>query len=512
MMLIKKARGVWLVGMILCSFLTGVLPVCFGNEGVQDPGEAVVAPDVVQWEGTVSELPGGMKLGILVKFSPNEAGADGGWTATIDIPLQQVVGLALSDVVLTETELGFSIAQSAAVFHALIDAADGTKASGELSQAGMTFPLTMTKVAAGTESTVGVVNHPQTPKPPFDYVVREVSYVNALAEGVTLAGTLTMPNGEGPFAAVVMITGSGPQNRNEALLGHEPFAVIADYLTKRGIAVLRFDDRGVAESTGNFGTATSADFATDVQAGVTFLQGEPKIDKAHIGLMGHSEGGLIAPIVAAAMPHDVDFIVLLAGTGVSGRDILVRQVADISRANSAEAIDEVFIMKQSELQEALLDLVIADDDQEAIEEAFRTLSYHQLEALTDDTSAEVSEAIRAQVEAGLAGGLAQVQSPWFKYFLALDPAVALREVKCDVLAVNGSLDLQVAADQNLPTIVAALKAGGNEQVTTKEFAGMNHLFQSCETGSPSEYAEIEETISPMVLEFVGDWIGHTVGM
>ena len=298
-----------------------------------NPDEAQPAQgEKVDWEGSV-KLPGGMNLDILVKFK--RSSADEPWTAKIDIPMQNAFDFPLINVVNTNTELGFSLAPHVgADFHAVIDPDDPMKATGELKQSGQVFPLELHKVPAGVKPTVHRITHPQTPKPPFPYEAREVSFANTNG-GITIAGTLTLPEGDGPFPAVVMITGSGAQDRDETLLGHKPFAVIADYFTRRGIAVLRTDDRGVGGTTGSVTLSTSSDFASDALAGVSFLQTQDKIDPDRIGLIGHSEGGLIAPI-AASQSKAVDFIILLAGTGVSGREILVRQLADIFRTRGVD--------------------------------------------------------------------------------------------------------------------------------------------------------------------------------
>lgn len=459
----------------------------------------------VEWEGSVT-LPVGGKLDILVKF--RRGSADEPWTANIDIPMQNAFDLPLMEVVYSESELGFALAPHiGAVFHAVIDVDDATKASGELKQNGMEFPLVLKKVPAGEEPSVHRAVHPQTPKPPFPYEAREVSYKND-AGGITIAGTLTIPGGDGPFPAVVMITGSGAQDRDEALMGHKPFAVIADYLTRHGIAVLRSDDRGVGGTTGSVSLSTSVDFAGDALAGVSFLQGQKEIDGKRIGLVGHSEGGLIAPI-AAAKSDAVDFIVLLAGTGVSGRDVLVRQLADISKAGGA---DDDSLKKQAKAQVRFLDLLMADEVDEAkLAEALRYLSYVQIDPEHADEPDAMNEKLKDQVEATIPAAMVQYQSPWFKAFLKFDPRTALRKVHCPVLAINGSLDTQVAPDLNLPAIREALAEAGNEHVTIKEFEGLNHLFQHCKTGSPTEYAMIDETISPEVLDYVTNWIRKTVG-
>jgi uncharacterized protein len=303
-------------------------------------------------------------------------------------------------------------------------------------------------------------------------------------QGDTLAGTLTIPQGKGPFPAVLLITGSGPQDRDESLLGHKPFLVLSDWLTRKGIEVLRADDRGMGKSTGVFGTATTADFATDVEAGVAFLKTRPEVNAKKIGLIGHSEGGIIAPMVAARNP-DVGCIVMLAGSGVPGDQILVEQRKLIAEAGG---MSKEQAEKEALEERAVLALVVKEKDSPELEKDLRA-------GLEKDVK---EPELGAQVKV--------LTSPWFRYFLAYDPGPALKKVKCPVLALNGEKDLQVPPDLNLPTISKALTEGGNKNFEVVELPGLNHLFQTATTGSPTEYATIEETMSPVVLGKVSEWI------
>jgi uncharacterized protein len=287
---------------------------------------------------------------------------------------------------------------------------------------------------------------------------------------------------------VVLITGSGPQNRDEELMGHKPFLVLADHLTRQGIAVLRYDDRGVGKSTGSFASATSEDFAGDAWAAWQKLSTRPDIDPKRIGLLGHSEGGLIAPMLAAAHP-EIAFVVMLAGPGVTGEQIMLAQSAAIMKASGAPqaAIDaNVSIQKQ----------VFA--------------------ILREETStARIVErlgAIPVGTKEASAALVKQSSSPWLRFFAFYDPAPALAKVRCPVLALGGALDLQVLPDQNLPAIESTLKQGGNTDVTVVRMPGLNHLFQSAKTGLPAEYAQIEETMAPAALETITTWIRKRVGL
>jgi pimeloyl-ACP methyl ester carboxylesterase len=353
---------------------------------------------------------------------------------------------------------------------------------GKFTQGGQTFPFTLTRGAAPPPP------RPQEPKPPFPYDEEEVSYSNG---GITLAGTLTLPSEGGPFPAAILITGSGPQNRNEELLGHKPFLVLADHLTRAGIAVLRVDDRGVGGSSGSNSESTTMDFATDVQAGLRFLAGRDEIDPARMGLIGHSEGGVVAPM-AAVGSEDVAFVVMMAGTGVTGREVLAHQNRLIARAGGASeaAIDGIV----AELDKTI-DLVIAGANGEALAEQVGELLVAQGASLAGE---EREAAITTTVE--------QLTSPWFQAFFTLDPRDALRRLETPVLVINGSKDLQVDPEQNIPEIRKALVESGNDDVTIDVLEGLNHLFQQAETGAPGEYFSIEETINPVALERISEWI------
>lgn len=334
------------------------------------------------------------------------------------------------------------------------------------------------------------LNRPQEPKKPYPYDEEEVGYENK-RDGVKLAGTLTFPRGKGPFPAVLLITGSGPQDRNESLLGHKPFLVLADYLTRQGIAVLRVDDRGVGGSTGSTLNSTTENFAADVTAGIEFLKTRKEIDPKQIGLIGHSEGGLVAPMVAA-QNGDVAFIVLMAGAGLTGEEVLYKQGAMIMKANGASAGQ---LAKQRATQESMFKILKEEKDPAAAEKRLR-----------EELSKSLTEEEKKKSEQTIAVHIKLANTPWFRYYLTLDPRPALRKVKCPVLALNGENDLQVSANENLREIEAALKAGGNNDGAIVRLPKLNHLFQTSETGSPNEYIKIEETIAPVALRTIGDWI------
>lgn len=338
------------------------------------------------------------------------------------------------------------------------------------------------------------VRRPQTPQPPFPYRAEEVAFDNPVASGVRLAGTLTLPEGKGPFPAAILITGSGQQDRDETMLGHKPFAVIADYLTRRGIAVLRVDDRGAGKSTGDFSKATSADFATDANAAFAFLRTRSEIRPDAIGFIGHSEGGMVGPI-AMATNKQVAFLIMLAGPGTATDHLLLSQRRAIALG-----------MGQSEAQIDRAEPVMA-----ALFKALASGATYEegLAAARASLTPDALAAIGAPPGTDPQLILSQISSPWFRYFFQYDPAPNLRAIRVPVLAMNGSLDRQVLPAENLAAIKAALK--DDRDVTIVELPGLNHLFQTARTGSLGEYADIEETVAPVALERMANWINARFG-
>ncbi len=432
------------------------------------------------WQGKLKA--GAVDLRLLFRIAKDEQGQ---LKASMDSPDQGAKGIPVDAATLSGDDVKIEIKRIKGTYEGKLSA-DGRGIKGEWKQPGAALALELARLDKEPN-----LSRPQDPKKPYPYTELEVAYKNAAAD-VKLAGTLTLsksdaPNSDAPVPAVLLITGSGAQDRDESLLGHKPFLVLADYLTRHGVAVLRVDDRGVGGSTGDPVASTTDDLTGDVLAGVEFLKGRKEIDPRRIGLIGHSEGGMIAPL-AATRSADVAFIVMLAGTGVTGEEILYRQGDLIATAMGA-GLDAVAANKT--LQQQLFKIVKEEPDVakakqqvlEAVEAAAGAA------AAASGTS---KEAIRAQAE----GQVAMVFSPWFRYFLTYDPAIALRKVRCPVLAINGEKDLQVDPKQNLPPIEAALKEAGNANVTIKELPGLNHLFQHCKTGAPSEYGAIEETFAP----------------
>ncbi|MFP5237088.1 MAG: alpha/beta hydrolase family protein [Acidobacteriota bacterium] len=425
------------------------------------------------WLGTLDL--GGMKLRVMFKITNTTDGLKG----QMQSPDQGSGWMPVTSVTRKDDVITIDMKTVGATFQGKLSA-DKQSITGTFTQMENEHPLTMKRL--NNEAKMELKRW-QNPVKPYPYREEDVSYVSA---SNTLAGTLTIPPGKGPFPAVLLIAGSGPNNRDEALMGHKPFLVLSDYLTRRGIVVLRMDKRGVGKSKGNYATATTADFADDAQAGVSYLKTRPEVDAQKIGLIGHSEGGEIAPIVATR-DRDVAFIVLMAGPGVPGDQILAEQHRLIELAGGTPAAKAA---EDNANEKQLLAMVEKGADNAALEKKMRDLS-----------DGKIPEAqIGMQVK--------MLTSPWFRYFLTYDPATALRQVKCPVLVLNGSLDLQVPPAQNLPAIRKALTEAGNTHSEIVEVPGVNHLFQDAKTGTPGEYGQIEETMSPVVLAKIAVWVGE----
>lgn len=348
---------------------------------------------------------------------------------------------------------------------------------------------------AGNVGAATDLRRSQEPKQPYPYRSEDVIFSGPLP-GTKLAGTLTLPAGPGPFPAALLVNGSGLQDRDGSVLGHKPFQVLAHHLTRRGIAVLRVDDRGIGGSPGPSAVDT-AESARDARAAIEYLQRRPEIDSTRIGVVGHSEGGIIAAMLAASSP-DLAYIVLMAGPGVSGEELLLQQGALVSKAGGAS---EETIALQRDVQKQMFAILRQNKDDPTTRrellavwaDARKRMSAAELEAM-----GEPDAVIRRQIRA--------VMSQWFRFFLAYDPREALEQVRCPVLAIDGELDLQVPAKQNLPAIASALSTARNEDFTIRELPGLNHMLQRATTGAPSEYALIEETLSPVALQVIGDWV------
>ncbi len=431
------------------------------------------------WSGI---LDAGQKLRVVFNFTQSGDSL----SATMDSPDQQVFGLPVRSVVFSDPLLTLQMDTPPVEYSG--ELTDGV-IKGTFKQMGYEFPLELTR----GEVEKPVLVRPQEPKEPFPYRVEDVRFNNKQAD-LALAGTLTLPEGKGVYPAVILVSGSGPQNRDEELLGHKPFLVIADHFTRNGLAVLRYDDRGVGESEGDFGAATTADLLSDALAAVEYLK--TREDIGDIGIAGHSEGGIIAPMAASLSP-DVKGIVLMAGTGVRGDKLLLMQSEAFMRVAGASKKD---IKEARDANRAIYDIVLANGDINSVKTEIRQLA----EASFDKGSWELPKGVDKDT---MINQLAtEIGNPWMIHFLRLDPAVALRKVQCPVLAINGTKDLQVPYKPNLKAIGKALKQAKNKDYTLLKLKGLNHLFQECETGAFEEYAVIEQTIAPAALDAMTNWL------
>ena len=398
---------------------------------------------------------------------------ENGYAATFDVPAQGAFDIPVDEVSFQNGQLQLKMnAMDASYSGTLKDSG----IEGNFTQRGMTFPLNLAKAEKKEQKKV----RPQDPQPPFHYQIEEVTFVNE-KEGNTLAGTLTIPEGEGPFPAMVLVSGSGQQNRDEELMNHRPFWVIADYCARHGIAVLRYDDRGVGGSDGEVKNATSMDFSYDAEAAFDYLRNRKEINATKVGILGHSEGGVINFMVSARRP-EVAFLVSLAGPSVNGIEVLKEQQAAILRASG---MSEEMVQFNGNANAQMFNIIETSNDREEADTLLRQLlkGWGYNEELTEQT-------------------VGQMASPWMYYFLRYDPTDAIVKTNCPALLLNGSKDLQVIASQNLPGYEKIIAEHGKTNLTLRELPDLNHLFQHCETGSPNEYFEIEETISPKVLEMV----------
>lgn len=435
-----------------------------------------------QWNGILKVQ--GTQLRIVFNISKT----DSGYGSTMDSPDQGAKGIPVTSTSFEDQIL--KLAVSAARIEYQGNLGKDNIVIGNFKQGGQSFPMNLSKEIIEKEKLV----RSQELTKPYPYHEEDITFENKIA-GIALAGTLTLPKKEGFFPVVVLISGSGPQNRDEELLGHKPFLVLSNYLTKNGIAVLRFDDRGTASSTGDFKTATTLDFSTDVEAAVKYLQTRKEINQKQIGLIGHSEGGIIAPIVASRS-KGIAFIVLLAGPGIPGDQLLLLQQSSIAKASGVSNED---IQKSREMNKGAFDIVRNATNSEKLKSDLADY-IKKISENDRDKPAGMSDNdyVNLQVD--------KVINPWMTYFLRYNPAIVLEKVKCPVLAINGEKDLQVPPKENLEAIKKALKRGGNKKLTTRELPTLNHLFQECKTGSPNEYATIEQTFSPTALTEILKWI------
>ncbi len=466
-------QGVWSQGNV-------GLPLSFHRQaagaGAKKPGDAIASSEGI-WQAALEA--NGLRLRFQLHVTHDDQKQ---LVAALDSPDQGISGLPAVKVSQKLTVFHFEIPVVDGVYEGTINAAK-TAIDGTWTQGGVTRNLKFER----SDQLLELIR-PQNPSKPYPYREEEVTFANPKAQ-VSLAGTLTLPSGSGPFPAAILIAGSGRQDRDESVAGHRPFLVLADHLTRKGIAVLRYDKRGIGRSTGNFDQATTEDFASDASAALAYLKSRKEINTHRIGLIGHSEGGMIAPMLASN-PSDVAWVVLLAAPGLKGEDVMLLQS---ERLLKAAGFDDDRIAKARDFNQQSYALARKEKDPEALEA--------KLTDLVDSTGMSTTlppTVLKPQAQV--------MTTSWFRFFLDYDPVPILKKAQCPVLALNGDKDLQMASKENLEQIRKALQEGGNKDFQVKELPGLNHLFQHAPTGSPTEYGGIEETFAPEALSLVSDWI------
>lgn len=471
--------------------ITFLIIVLFFSRSVF-PHQVAEDPLIGVWQGTVNHP----KIGEVKFYFTIEIKDANTYMGKVDIPVQKARGIPVNEVRFDAPGLVLDISSFGIVYEGTV-AADFSSIKGELKVGDEILPLELKRSAGVPEA-----RRPQEPQKPYPYEEIEITFPNPEAN-ITLSGTLTLPPGPGPFPAAILISGSGPHDRDESIAGHRPFLVISDYLTRYGIAVLRCDDRGVMKSEGDFHKATTPDFATDAQAAWAFLSRHSRIDGRRIGLIGHSEGALIGSMVAALNP-DAAFLVLLAGTGVPGEQLALMQSQEVSKSRGASV---EAIRKETRMNERLFQVFKTQEDAQLAEVEMKQIISDSLAQMSDAEKKELDVSEQTLIT-DMKGFLADY--PWARFVLGYDPVTDLQKVRCPVLALNGDKDTQVPADVNLKAIEKALKKAGNTNYEIKKLPGLNHMFQAAQTGHPREYGKIEETIAPFVLQLIGDWIIQTV--
>ncbi len=443
------------------------------------------------WEG---KLNAGVTLRIVFHLQKDTSGA---YSGTMDSPDQGANGLPLGRISLIHDSVIIEVPIAKGYFRSL--RVSDSVLNGVWLQGPAKFPLELKHVLAAS-----VANRPQTPKPPFSYKVEDLVYSNA-DKSMQYGASFTYPAAGGPFPTAILITGSGQQDRDETLLEHKPFAIIADYLTKNGYAVLRVDDRGIGKSSaGNLATATSLDFAGDVENGLRYLKTRKEVDTTKLGLIGHSEGGLIASIVASRN-RDINFVIMLAGPGVKGRDLLTGQMAAILKS---AGIASSVITAYQPLYQQLMDFCLTEKDTAiAFAKSYKAFEEWKVQqpAATLNVLGFSGDENNFKIVHNLVAGFS---AAWMKYFLLTDPQPFIEKFSCRVLALNGSRDVQVLPAANLAGIKAALEKSKSRKYETIQLEGLNHLFQHCKSCSPSEYGILEESFAPEALDAMGKWLGE----
>lgn len=441
-----------------------------------------------EWSGTL-EIQG-MQLPLVLNITQ----IDSGYTSTLLSPKQSPQEMPVDQTRFINDSLYIAVSRLQLHYRGKLE---NDVITGQFTQMGTSLPLTLEhKAYKELEKAI----RPQDPKGELPYTAEEVPFENPAAGNIKLAGTLTLPQDVKNPPVAVLITGSGGQNRDEELepFNHRPFLVLADHLTRNGIAVLRYDDRGVGASQGSQQDATSADFATDVEAAVNYLKTRKDIDTSKIGLIGHSEGGLIADLVITDQKNNIAFFVSLAGTAISGGDVITSQTEKMAQLNGEESNITAFDKK---LSNKIFDYIATAKDTTGMDKMLESILNEALQNAPEDIKNKYTPEIIAEVKN-------QFENPWLLYFVKTDPANYIERITIPTLVLNGGKDVQVLPSLNLPAYEKALRKAGNKDYTVKELPDLNHLFQTAETGNVQEYGEIEETFSPQALDLISSWINE----
>lgn len=444
------------------------------------------------WEG---RLPIRDSLPIVISISSPEKGK---WSAYMDSPDQGAYELKADTIYAAGDSLFISMRSLNASYSGKL--LNDSTIAGNFKQ-GLKVPLTVRKVK---QRTIRVKY--QTPQPPYAYAVKEISF-KSKDDSITFSGTLTHPKDEKKtYPAILLLSGSGAQNRDEEIMGHQPFHVLADYFTGKGFAVLRVDDRGTGASTGKYETATSEDFMQDAEAAVDYLRSLKFIDNKKIGLMGHSEGGLIACMLAAKNKN-IDFIVLLASPGIPSIDMMAEQNIAILKANG---ISDSTAEEYGKIYRMLATTVVNSPDTASARIACKEKFDQWIAQQSPQTIREMGFKDAARQNIFLKRFIKDISTPWFSYFLKIDPASYISRLNCKVLALNGEKDVQVVAEPNLNGIREALRKSRSRSYEVTSMPGLNHLFQHCKKCTPEEYGKIDETFANEAMITISNWLQKNV--
>lgn len=460
---------------------------------------------VGDWEGALKSGQRSIDIVFHITIDGNNS-----YLAKLDVPVQKAFNVPASEVFVEGDSIVIIIKAVSLRFVGMLR--DNKNMNGNWKQAGMTIQVPMKRTGNGTNEKT--FKRPQTPQPPFPYKSEEVEFDNK-DKSIHFGATFTIPSSGGRlneagktiYPVVILITGSGKQDRDETMFEHKPFAIIADYFTKKGIAVLRMDDREMGKSTGDFMNSTTFDFVKDIEAGIDYLKGRQEVDIQNIGLLGHSEGGLIAPILASKR-DDIKFMVLMAAPGLKFTELMEQQNVNVL---VSQGISQKIIEDMKPMLRDLVNTIITAPDTSIARingiKIFNTWQENQSRTVVKNTTGVTDE---ASMNNYIKKRVFNLNVPWYATIMKIDPSIYLTALKCSVLAINGEKDIQVDAKANLAAIGKYLKQSASMDFEVKSFKGLNHLFQHCKKCTFEEYLDIEETIAPEVLEFIGNWISERV--